>query len=96
MVYSMHEPPMDPPCDGCRVTLLAENEEAALIYMTVRRQYVTGEYGRVVDLSIQAVKIVMDLYGVQDQRRCLEKVLKTFYAVMAKQAEIKDEIGFMA
>ena len=96
MVYSMHEPPMDPPCDGCRVTLLAENEDAALVYMITRRQYITGEYGRVVDLSIQAVKIVMDLYGVQDQRRCLEKVLKTFYAVMAKQAEIKDEIGFMA
>ena len=96
MVYSMHEPPMDPPCDGCRVTLLAENEDAALVYMITRRQYITGEYGRVVDLSIQAVKIVMDRYGVQDQRRCLEKVLKTFYAVMAKQAEIKDEIGFMA
>lgn len=59
--------------------------------MTARRQYVTGEYGRVVDISIPAVKIVMDLYQIQDQRRCLEKVLKTFYAVMARQTGDKDD-----
>ena len=96
MVYAMHEPPMDPPCDGCRVTLLAENEDAALVYMITRRQYITGEYGRVVDISIPAVKIVMDMHGIIDQKRCLEKVLKTFYAATAKNTGEKDETGILA
>ena len=49
-----------------------------------------------VDISIPAVKIVMDLYGIIDQKRCLEKVLKTFYTATAKDTGEKDEAGFMA
>ena len=67
------------PCDTCRVDLLPENEDAATVYMITRRQYITAENGRVVDISIPAVKTVMDLYGVREQRRCMSKVLMLFH-----------------
>lgn len=59
--------------------LLEENEDAGEIYMVTRRQYRTAEQGRVVDIDILAVQAVMDLYGVQDQRACLEKVRMLFH-----------------
>ena len=46
--------------------------------MMVRSQYITAGMGQVVDVSIPAVKIVMDLLGVHDQLKCLNKVRATF------------------
>lgn len=83
----------EPPCRFCRVELISGNEEVAAVYMTARRQYVTGEHGRVVDLSIHAVKIVMDLYGIADQRTCLKRVLKTFYVMQGKSIANRMEPG---
>ena len=51
--------------------------------MATRRQYRTAEQGRVVDIDIMAVKTVMDLYGVRDQRECLGKVLMLFHHFMS-------------
>ena len=44
----------------------------------------TAENGRIVDISIPAVKIAMDLYGIKDQRECLNKVQKLFYHFMGR------------
>jgi hypothetical protein len=78
-MYGNRNPPGVPPCDTCRVELLAANREAASIYMTCRRQYVTAEEGRVVGISIAALKAAMDIYGVQDQKECLDKVTRAFF-----------------
>lgn len=79
-MYAERTPPGTPPCGTCRVDLLEENEEAAEVYMTARRQYVTrGMEGRVVDIDFNALKVVMDLYGVRDQRRCFEAVRGVFH-----------------
>jgi len=44
----------------------------------VRWQVVTaGE--SILDLHIPTVKLVMDMYGIHDQFRCLNLVLKTFH-----------------
>lgn len=93
MVYAGMNPPHEPPCGTCRILLARENEEAAAVYMTVRRQYVTGEYGRIVDINILTVLSVMDLYGVSDKQACLRKVLKTFYHMRGKAVESGMESG---
>ena len=86
-MYAEREPPGPPPCESCRVELQVENESAATIYLLTRRQYVTAENGRIVDISIPAVKIAMDLYGIKDQRECLSKVQRLFYHFMGAKSE---------
>ena len=74
-MYASRTPPESPPCETCRVELAAENEETAAVYMATRHQYITAGQNNVpVDISIPAVKIVMDIYNVGDQRKCLESV----------------------
>ena len=79
-MYGQRKPPEEPPCHQCRVELAAENEMDAQVYMMTRRQVVTvGMSGQIVDISIPAVKIAMDLYGVKDQMTCLNRVRKLFH-----------------
>ena len=61
---------------------MPENKQAADVYMATRGQMITaGMGGQVIDISIPAVKIVMDLYpgGIDDQWACLAKVRATFH-----------------
>lgn len=57
---------------------MAENEDAAQVYIVTRNQVVNSGMG-VADISIPAVKVVMDLYQVKNQLACLNKVRKLFY-----------------
>jgi len=41
--------------------------------------------GEVTDISIPAIKIVMDIYGVNDQLGCLNMVRKVFHHFLEKQ-----------
>jgi len=75
-----------PPCDTCRVELLEENKEAAHVFMMSRNQCLSLDK-HIIDISIPAVKIIMDLYKVQDQMRCLMKVLKVFHFCLNKRRE---------
>jgi hypothetical protein len=83
-MYAERTPPGTPPCESCRVVLREENEEAAACYMLTRRQYVTADKGRIVDISIPAVKIAMELHGVRDQKDCLNKVIRLFHFFLQK------------
>jgi len=75
-----------PPCDTCRVELLHENIEAAHVFMMGRNQCLTiGDH--ILDINIPAIKIIMDLYHVPDQMRCLIKVLKVFHFCLSKRRE---------
>ena len=74
----------DPPCETCRVELMEENQDAAEIFMLVRGQIISLEE-RVVDLSIPAVKIIMDQHGVKNQRECMAKIFRTFHYFLNKQ-----------
>ena len=67
------------------VILREENREAATIYMLTRNQVVTAGQGQVLDLSIPAVKIAMELHGVADQKACLAQVLRTFHHFEARR-----------
>jgi len=49
--------------------------------MLTRRQYVTAEHGRVVDISIPAILAVMNEYpgGIKDRWDCINKVRTLFF-----------------
>jgi len=53
--------------------------------MLTRNQVITGGMGGVIDINIQAVKIMMDLYDVKDQRRCMGKVRTLFNLTQEKE-----------
>jgi hypothetical protein len=78
-MYGNRNPPEEPPCITCRVELSEANQAVSAVYMLCRRQYVTAENGRVVGVSIPAIKAIMDIYGVRKQAECLERVLAVFY-----------------
>jgi len=86
-MYRQRTPPQEPPCSKCRVDLLDENMDASTVYMLTRRQVITVGMGQVADISIPAVKIAMDLYGVKDQLGCLNRVRKLFHHFMVKTDE---------
>ena len=87
-MYGRRQPPQEPPCDQCRVELADENDIDALVYMLTRRQVVTmGMSGQIVDISIPAVKIAMDLYGVKDQAACLTRIRKLFHHFLEAQGD---------
>ena len=77
-MYGKRTPPDEPPCDACRVGLLEENYEVADVYIMCRNQVITAGMGEIIDINLQTVKTVMDLYGVKNQRECMEKVTTTF------------------
>ena len=87
-MYQRRESPQEPPCHQCRVVLWRENEVDAQVYMLTRRQAITaGADGQIIDISIPAVKIAMDLYGVKNQAACLNRVRKLFHHFL----EAKDD-----
>jgi hypothetical protein len=87
-MYGRRQPPQEPPCHQCRVDLSDENDIDAKVYMLTRRQVVTvGGNGQIVDISIPAVKIAMDLYGVKNQMACLNRVRKLFHHFLEAQDE---------
>lgn len=77
-IHAARKPPTQPPCETCQVRLPHDLEEAALVFTFCRAQVVTAFDGRPVDIDLTAVKAVMDVYGVVDQRRCMELVAGTF------------------
>lgn len=83
--YAERKPPGTPPCESCRVELREENQEVAEIYMLTRGQCVTAENGRVVDISIPAIKAAIDMS--RKERDCLRKVQKVFHHFLGAQSE---------
>ena len=86
-MYGRRNPPQDPPCYQCRVELAEENEEVARVFMLTRRQVVTSGMGQPIDISIPAVKIAMDLLGVENQLVCLNRVRNLFHRMAEKTDE---------
>ena len=62
-------------CLACLPPLRVENYEHYRIYAITQSQFIMSVDGPV-DLDINAIISVMKLHGVQDQRKCLDAVLK--------------------
>lgn len=81
------EPWSEARCENCRVDLLEENQDAGTIYIMCRNQVITAGMGEIIDINLQTVKTVMDLYNIKDQRECMEKVTKTFRHYLSKRRD---------
>ena len=66
---------------------MEENQDAGTGYIMCRNQVITEGMGERVDINLQTVKTVMDLYGVKNQRECMEKVTKTFRYFLSQRRD---------
>ena len=57
--------------------LMPENEDIIKVYLAVRGQVITGFAG-VIDINYLAVKMLMDLYEIKNQKQCFEGVIDLF------------------
>jgi hypothetical protein len=81
--------PEKPICGGFKCgkgklseSLLPENEDAFFVFTQVVNQAIfAGINGVAVDLDYGAVKFVMDLYEIEDQRNCFERVLRVWHSM---------------
>lgn len=76
-----------PPCAKCQPGVLPGNREAVDVYMRCQDQLIMG-FGGPVGIKVEAVMAVMGLWGVKDQRGCLDKVqIIARTSIGAQQAE---------
>lgn len=64
------------------------NHEVARVYMDTRRQVImrhNGQYDEPFDISIPAIKIMMDLHCVQNQRECLGRVVRIWNIIESER-----------
>lgn len=69
------------------------NVEAVRIWFKCRKQVIPG-MGGPIDINDLAVKMHMDLYGVRDQRTCLEKVKilsEAYWSVVMERERAKSK-----
>lgn len=64
-----------------------DNIEIARVFMACRGQIITAGMGKVVDISLPAVCLAMDLYGVRDRARCWDSVRKLFCEIVVKRQD---------
>lgn len=74
-------------CDTCRVDLMADNRDAAHIYMACRHQVVTAGMGEVIDINHLPVWQMIDRMQVRDPLRCFELIIKTFHHYLRQSRE---------
>jgi len=72
-----------PPCDTCKPILLPVNRDALQVYSLVSNQIIVGGMGDIIGLNYNAVKFVMDLYNIENQRDCFERVVCVFNKILA-------------
>ncbi len=77
----------EPPCAVCLPELMPENHEVARVYLLGQNQVITT-MGQVIDLDISAIKTIMDIYKVEDQRTCLERVMKLFHYFQEEEGTV--------
>jgi hypothetical protein len=89
-MHAERNPPTEPPCEGCLTPLAKENEAVARVYMAVRSQCRTrfnGEYDVVVDLDFVAVKVILDMYGIRNQKDVFHRIRAAFFHFLNKEKE---------
>jgi len=65
---------------------IEENADAELVYQMAKRQVrIAPGSGQIIDLDYSAVKAIMDIFSVPDQRSCFIKVARSFHHMLAKR-----------
>ena len=73
-MYENRQPPEEPPCNDCRIDPIPENVQAISLFRRVQYQLIMG-MGGPVDVSHEAMHRAMDLYDIEDRKRCFTKML---------------------
>ena len=85
-MHARRDPAQLPPCETCRVELIEENADAELVYQMAKRQVrIAPGSGQIIDLDYAAVKAIMDIYEIADQRTCFMKVARAFHHILAER-----------
>ena len=74
-----------PPCATCLPKMYEDNTEALDIYKVCSSQLIIAPMGGAVGMDIMAIKTAMDIYEVEDQKKCLQKVLLVFNEIKKGQ-----------
>lgn len=77
-MHKNRNPSLNPPCNTCRIDLIDSNQNAGKVFMMCRGQIITAGMGDIIDINLLAVKAVMDIEGIKNQRDCLKKVHMLF------------------
>ena len=85
-IHARKVPPEQPPCEEqCQKPILdPANEETASVYMTCRGQVITAGMGQVIDIDLQAVKVMCDVLEIKDQAKVIPRVRRLFLGVLSQ------------
>lgn len=73
----------EPNCAECMPEVMEGNKEVIDVYTRVRGQHIMGMNGPV-DINVVAIKTVMDLIGIENQRYIFEKVYSIYGHILSK------------
>ena len=65
----------EPPCEKCMPEIMPENKEAFEIYAIVCNQMIVSGMGDPIDINFASLKIVMDLFSIENQLECFKRVV---------------------
>ncbi len=77
----------DCPCDICIPPLLSENKETFDVFMQCQNQVIMSGSGNVVDINFVAIKVMLDLYKIENQQNVFDKIVKVFHHFLAEDRE---------
>lgn len=79
-----------PPCSTCKPNVHPVNVRALEVFGFCRNQVIVSGLGEVIGMNITAVKTVMDLNGIKNQKDCLEKVMFLSEKIIGMQNETRN------
>lgn len=68
----------EPPCEICVPSLMDSNVDVARIFLKVKNQVKTVA-GEIVDIDFSSVKMVMDLYEIENQKEVFDRIFNLFH-----------------
>jgi hypothetical protein len=81
------EEEIEPPCKECIPPLMSVNEDARMIYYYTQGQVIVGGMGTVIDVMYPSIAIAMDMFDVDDKKRCFKRVVAAHHHFAKKRAE---------
>lgn len=74
-MYGDREPPQSSPCESCMPVFYEENKDALWVFSVISNQFIMSMNGPV-DINHMAIWKTIEKYGIKEERKTFEKVLK--------------------
>jgi len=66
----------DPPCEDCLPELIPENYQVYEIFNIAQSQHIIA-FNKIIGLRLSPIFHLLELYGIDDQKRYIELIMKT-------------------